>query len=146
MAVAAVIPPQLMDEQGNSEHCIALVEQASLHCLGILKFKDTLHRRSLIWFADNSAVLSGLVKGTSGHALLGAGAASIHLLLAALGARAWFEYVESDASWSDGASRLLTADPWAAANRFKVEMGLVPTWSWVAQGCHRRRHVEQSLT
>ena len=77
--------------------------------------------------------------------MLDAGAATIHLLLAALGARAWFEYVESDANWSDGASRSLAADPWAKANGFRVKLGSVPTWPWVAQGSHRIKYVELML-
>ena len=76
--------------------------------------------------------------------MLDAGAATIHLLLAALGARAWFEYVES-ANWSNGASRSLADDPWAGANGFIVEVGSVPTWPWVAQGSHRIKYVEQVL-
>ena len=74
--------------------------------------------RFVLRFEDNSAVLSGLVKGTVGYAKLDSSAASIHSLLAALGARTWFEYVERGANWSDGASRLLTLDPWAKANGF----------------------------
>ena len=70
----------------------------------------------------------------------------IHLLLAALEARAWFEYVESDANWSDGSSRLLAAAPWAKANGFTVEMGNVPTWPWLAQGNHRMKYIELMLT
>ena len=77
--------------------------------------------------------------------MLGAGTATIHLLLASLGARAWFEYFESDSNWSDGASRLLTDDPWAKANHFHVQMGQVPTWPWVAQGSDRIRYVELAL-
>ena len=91
-------------------------------------------------------MLSGLIKGASEHAMLDSGAASIHVLLAALGTRTWFEYVESDANWSDGASRLLTLDLWAKANGFEVKMGSVPMWPWVSQGLHRRRHAEQQLT
>ena len=87
MAIAAVTPPELMKAWGNSEHCIALVEQAAL-ILGIIRFRNIIRGRSLLWFEDNSAVLSGLVKGSSGHPMLDAGAATIHLLLAALGARA----------------------------------------------------------
>ena len=77
--------------------------------------------------------------------MLDAGTATIHLLLASLEARAWFEYVESDANWSDGASRLLGADPWAKANGFTVETGSVPSWPWLAQGSHRIKYVEQML-
>jgi len=144
MAVAAVIGPDLMKEWGNSDHCIALVEQAAL-ILGIVSFRDIIRGRSLLWFEDNSAVLSGLVKGASGHPMLDAGTATIHLLLASLGARAWFESVESDSNWSDGASRLLTDDPWAKANQFHVQMGHVPTWPWVAQGSNRIKCVELTL-
>ena len=96
-------------------------------------------------FEDNSAALSGLVKGFSGHPMLDAGAATIHLLLVALGARAWFEYVESDSNWSDGASRLLTEDQRAKANGFTIKKGGVPTWPWLAQGSHRVRYVEPAL-
>ena len=109
VAIAAETPPELMMTWGDSEHCMALVEQAAL-ILGI-RFRGILRGRSLLWFEDNSAVLSGLVKGSSGHPMLDAGTATIHLLLAALEARAWFEYVESDSNWSDGASRLPKADP-----------------------------------
>jgi hypothetical protein len=144
LAVAAVLQPELLQLWGGGEHCIALVEQAAL-VLGILEFQDILRGRSLIWFEDNSAVLSGLVRGASGHPLLDAGAASIHLLLASLQARAWFEYVESDANWSDGASRLLLADPWAAAHGFPIVMGAVPAWPWEAQGSSRIACVEQAL-
>ena len=110
-----------------------------------MKFQHILRGRSLLWFEDNSAVLSSLVKGSSGHPMLDAGTATIHLLLASLEARAWFEYVEGDANWSDGASRLLGADPWAKANGFTIESGSVPSWPWLAQGSHRIKYVEQML-
>ena len=55
-AIAATI----LTEWGDSEHCIALEEQAAL-VLGILTFKDVLRGRSVLWFEDNSAVLSGLI-------------------------------------------------------------------------------------
>ena len=126
MAIAAIIPPELTQAWGNSEHCIALVEQAAL-ILGIIRFR-IIRGRSLLWFEDNSAGLSGLVKGTSGHPMLDAGAATIHLLLSALEARAWFEYVESDSNWSDGASRLLTADPWAKVAGFALNLRDVPMY------------------
>ena len=145
VVVAAEIPAELMTIWGNSDHCIALVEQAAL-ILGIMRFQHILRGRSLLWLEDNSAVLSSLVKGSSGHPMLDAGTATIHLLLASLEARAWFEYVESDANWSDGASRMLGADPWAKANGFAVEIGCVPSWPWLAQGSHRIKCVEQMLT
>ena len=44
-----------------------------------------------------------------------------------------------------------TVGPWsghgtqAEANGFIVELGIVPTWPWVAQGSHRIKYVEQVL-
>ena len=127
---------------GDSEHCIALVEQAAL-LLGIITFKHMLRGRSLLRFEDNSAVLSGLIKGASSHYLLDAGNTIIHLLLAFLQARAWFEYVESNANWSDGASRMLSADTWSKANGFDLQIGSVPLWPWSAQGSHRLHLVNE---
>ena len=51
IAIAAVIPPDLMKVWGDSGHCIALVEQAAL-ILGIIRFRDTIRGRSLLWFED----------------------------------------------------------------------------------------------
>ena len=144
VAVAAEISSELMTVCGNSEHCIALVEQAAL-VLGITSFQSLIRGRSLLWFEDNSAVLSSLVKGASSHPLLDAGNATIHLMLASLQARAWFEYVESDANWSDGASRLLSADPWVRANDFALSMGSVPAWPWLAQGTQRLENISKVL-
>ena len=45
IAIAAVIPPDLMKAWGDSEHCIALVEQAAL-ILGIIRFRDVIRGRS----------------------------------------------------------------------------------------------------
>ena len=84
-----------------------------------------------------AAVIVWAGQGASGHPMLDSGTATIHLLLASLRARAWFEYVESDSNWSGIASRLLADDPWAKANHFHVQMGQVPTWPWVAQGSNR---------
>ena len=144
VAVVAVIPPELMAVWGSSEHCIALVEQAAI-ILGLVTFGHMLQGRSLLWFEDNSAVLSGLIKGASSHALLDAGNATIHLLLASLQARAWFEYIESDANWSDGASRMLTADTWTRENGFVLQTRPVPLWPWSTQGSHRLHLVNEVL-
>ena len=77
-----MIPLKLMKAWGDSEHCIALVEQAAL-ILGIIGFRaENQEGDPPWWFEDNSAVLSGLVRGSSWHPTLDAGATTIHLLLA----------------------------------------------------------------
>ena len=61
------------------------------------------------------------------------GTAAVHLALARLGCRIWFEYIESKANWSDSASRLLFEDPWCKANGFLLQQFEVPAWVWECQ-------------
>ena len=143
IAIAAVIPLELMKAWGNSEHCIALVEQAAL-ILGI-RFRTSSEGDPSCGSRKIQPCCQDFSQGLQLTLVLDAGAATIHLLLAALGARAWFEYVQSDSNWSDGASRLLTEDQWAKANGFTIKKGGVPTWPWLAQGSHRVRYVEPAL-
>ena len=102
--VCATIPAELEATWQCSEHSMALVEQVAV-MLGLLELPGPLREMEVIWFEDNSSVLSGLVRGGSSHEVLDAGFASIHMLLAALGTRCWFEWVKSKANWSDEASR-----------------------------------------
>ena len=44
----------------------------------------------------------------------------IHLLLFKLDVRVWWEWVETDANWSDGASRLFADCDWAANPEFSL--------------------------
>jgi hypothetical protein len=104
--IVAEIPQPLIDKWSVHEQYIALVEQAAV-VMGVFEFAAELRQRDVIWFEDNSVVLSGLAKGSNHGEDLDAGCACIHLALAMLKARSWWEYVESKANWSDGASRLL---------------------------------------
>ena len=74
------------------------------------------------------------------------GVAVVHLLLAALQVRVWFEYVESAANWSDGVSRELEKDPWAQANGFPVAIAEVPLWPWTVEADYRTQRVLQEVS
>ena len=93
----------------------------------------------MLWFEDNAAVLASVIKGASSEEELDSGMASVHTILAALGTRVWFEWVESQANWSDGASRLLESDTWAPAHNFVLQRTSVPTWPWEAEGPTRAK-------
>ena len=79
----------------------------------------------------------GLCKGSSSQSKLDAGTASCHMMMAGLQTRGWFEYVESDANWSDGASRKMLDDPWILKERFIVHEAQVPLWPWMAEPSQR---------
>ena len=55
--------------------------------------------------------LEGFMQEQSANVDIDAGASCAQLMLAHLNARCWFEYVESDLNWVDGASRAPDAGP-----------------------------------
>ena len=80
----------------------------------------------LIYFIDNSAALSALVKGRSGNPDMDWLARWVHLQTYHLNVRLWLEYVETDANWADGASRLGAPCDWAALHGFELKQAAWP--------------------
>ena len=76
-------------------------------------------------------MLAGLARGANRTAELDAGTTTIHLAFAALRCRVWFEYVESDANWSDGPSRELLGNQWLRDKGFSAHTTSIPTWPWL---------------
>jgi hypothetical protein len=145
VAWVAYIPPQLVDRWENiSDRYIALVEQAAV-IMGLQMASEMFRGRDFVWYEDNSVVLSGLVKGANHGAELDAGCATIHLGFARIGARGWYEYVESAANWADGASRLLHEDPFLREHGFETYTGQVPLWPWCEPASSRVARVEEWL-
>jgi hypothetical protein len=145
VAWVAYIPPQLVDRWENiSDRYIALVEQAAL-IMGLQMASEMFRGRDFVWYEDNSVVLSGLVKGANHGAELDAGCATIHLGFAKIGARGWYEYVESAANWADGASRVLHEDPFLREHGFETYTGQVPLWPWCEPASSRVARVEEWL-
>ena len=137
LARVAIIPLELQLQWGaETEFYISLVEQAAV-ILGLIEFASWFRGRDAYWFEDNSVVLAGMVKGASSGELLDHGAASAHLLIADMRARVWWEYVQSKANWSDGASRELEHDQWVRLRGFSTERAQIPLWPWQATGADR---------
>ena len=126
----------------ETEKYIALVEQAAV-VMGLHEAAEFIRGRDLIWFEDNAVVLGGLVKGANHGYDLDSGAAAIQLVLARLHTRPWWEYVESEANWADGASRLLEKDTFLYQQGFQVHRVSVPAWPWVASPDARVDHVKR---
>ena len=85
------------------------------------------------------------MKGGSSSEALDRGTAAFHLALAVLHTRVWFEYIESEANWSDSASRRLFDDPWCKANGFDLKALTVPSWVWTVEYSDLRSQVVQAL-
>ena len=70
------------------------------------------------------------------------GTTTIHLALAALRVTAWWEYVESAANWSDGASREGSSNLWMCQQGFEVAAGEIPLWPWMASEAEREEYIK----
>ena len=68
-----------------------------------------------MWFVDNEAAVSSLIRGTSRSGDVGHIAAIAQLRLLQLGASPWFEWIDSHSNPADGLSRDGLADEWTAA-------------------------------
>ena len=55
---------------------------------------------------------------------------TLQLLVARMGSRIWFEYIESDSNWADGISRNGVLDQWALEHGFVNKVVEVPVWPW----------------
>jgi len=129
-AVVGYVPDVLVQKWSVKEQYIALVEQSAI-ALGIDTFKHRLRNRDVIWFEDNAVVLSGMVKGRCHCPEVDDAMAALHLAFAMLRTRVWYEYVESDANWSDGPSRELSANEWLVQEGFSVHTTDAPAWPWL---------------
>ena len=68
--------------------------------------QDDVRGHRLIHFVDNQGALASLIGGFSSDPDTSSVACMYQLLVAQLGCRVWFEWVESDSNISDGPSRL----------------------------------------
>jgi hypothetical protein len=86
--------------------------EALLGVITPFNLKQQLLNQDCVWFMDNKAACSLLVKGNSSHSDLSAIACITHLLLTSRHCRCYFEWVESEANLADGLSRSGLEDAW----------------------------------
>ena len=126
IGMSADIPPALLQllvrRQQQITPCEALLGVVVPHNVGHL-----LRNREVIWYIDNQAACQALVKGSSSHADLCSIATLTHLLLAKLGCRVYFEYIESEANIADGLSRDGLEDNWTKSQHWDFAPAVIPT-------------------
>ena len=90
---------------------------------------EALRDVDCIWFLDNSGSEAGLISGYSSSpdsaCLIGA----VHIILAALNSRPWFERVPSEVNPSDGLSRDGLDDAWTQSQGWDLKECTLPDWS-----------------
>jgi len=88
-----------------------------MHCIACASFGS-----SNVWFVDNSAALSAMVKAGANAADVDRAAAVVALACATLQCRMWFEDVQSDSNWADGSSGLLGLCRWCRVQSFALRL------------------------
>ena len=80
---------------------------------GVLRLGWVIYPRDtdVLWFIDNEAAVSSLVKSTSKELDVHRISQATHALLGLLSSRCWFEWIDSDSNPADGLSREGLQDP-----------------------------------
>jgi hypothetical protein len=115
-------PQHVLSGKGNP---IAICEGSMLP-LTVLQELETLRNRRVLWFVDNTTALFSFIKGRASSAHLDRAISLTKFLQARFNITIWLEFTKSGGNWSDGISRLLDRDPFAARHGF--ETGPIEVW------------------
>ncbi|CAE8593271.1 unnamed protein product, partial [Polarella glacialis] len=128
----AVIPELLMEQFVARKTQITPFEA---FCGVVVPFNhlELLRGRDVVWFIDNTAALSILIKGASSLHDLNSIATVMHLLMAKVGCRIWFEWIDSDSNPSDGLSRDGLEDEWTKGQGWDLGIAILPDWQKLAE-------------
>jgi hypothetical protein len=89
---------------------------------------ETLRGRDVIFFIDNEAATSALIRGSTKEADVMSIVQAAHWELINYDIRAWFEWIDSDANPSDGLSRDGLDDEWTLRQNWNLEIASNPDW------------------
>ena len=78
--------------------------EAIIPLMVLLLSPELLVRSDVVWFIDNEAAVSSLIRGTSRAEDVGHLAAAVHILCLKLEVRIWFEWIDSKSNPADGLS------------------------------------------
>ncbi len=91
--------------------------------VGVLLSWDRLSGCDVVWFIDNTSALAAAIKGSSRDLDVDAMSQVLNVLLYVGDIRIYYEYVESESNWADGASRDLVHDSFASLHGFDLRLG-----------------------
>jgi hypothetical protein len=136
LGMACTISDEFMQAFNPRQQQITPCE-AALGIIATFNLCNELRHQDVIWFIDNQAACSALVKGSSSHGDLAALAAIAQLMLTKLGTRTYFEWVDTEANPADGLSRAGLADSWTKAQHWQLREARLPDfekWKGLAFG------------
>jgi hypothetical protein len=95
--------------------------EAVMVALALLEVSKARQHREVLFCIDNSVALYSMVKGGSAQPIVDRASQIVHISNYWDNSNVWFEFVSSECNWSDGASRNLGDDKFAAANGFSLK-------------------------
>ena len=104
--------------------------EAAMVVIFFKEFGDLARGRRVLYFLDNASSLHAYARGASKSMPVARCVQIAYILAGELHSQPWFEFVDSTANWSDGASRLLFADPFCKKHRFRLRRSSVPARWW----------------
>ena len=114
-----LVPQETLDSWNPRKQQIYPGE--SLAALVVPKLHPTLFEgQDAIWFVDNEAAVSSLIRAGSSQSDVHMICQYAHLTLFKLNARIWYEWVDSGSNPTDGLSRLGLHDPWTKAQGWNL--------------------------
>ena len=90
---------------------------------------EVLKNRDVIFFVDNEAATSALIRGSTKEQDVMSIVQAMHWTLVGNNIRAWFEWVDTEANPSDGLSRDGVSDKWTAEQGWQLEEAACPEWN-----------------
>ena len=81
---------------------------------------ESLSNRELVWFIDNEASLSSLIRGTSRAEDVGRIAACTQVAMLEHSCIAWYEWIDSDSNPADRLSRDGVSDQWTMSQGWEL--------------------------
>ena len=104
---------------------------AEAFCALLVPFNvpQLLADQDLLWFVDNEAAASAMIRGSGGSVDVDKNVQLSSILLLRLRARLWIEWVNSDANPSDGLSRAGLADHWTQSQAWDLAEAAFPSSS-----------------
>jgi hypothetical protein len=109
---------------------IALCEAAMIP-LTMMEWPREMRGRSILWYIDNTSAMASFLKGASRNPHLEKIVGLTWIVACHLQVELWFEWVDSEANWSDSISRKLSDDPVAKQLGFTTA-AMHPDLTWWA--------------
>ena len=117
--VTGTTSPRVCCTTGGS-HIPSWPRKPSAVLAAIWQHKDLLTGKDVIFFIDNEAPASAMIKGDSRLPVVGTMAMCVQLLLIRYKIAIWFEWVDSNSNLADGLSRDGAEDSWTLDHHWEL--------------------------